>query len=162
MNFGLRIILMLLLVLALSILPLPHLLASIRPSWVLFFVLYIQFFLPHYFSIWVIVFLGFCLDVLLSTSLGNHGFALVLTTWIGSSRVRHFHILPLAQQLMTFSVLCLIYQFTLYAIDLYQGFSHTLVMMLGTTLVSIVLWPWVSMIFEKWFNLSNRQRMNFL
>lgn len=160
MSFKLEIHLALffLLALVLTILPLPYGLACFRPPWVLLLILYVQFFLPNYTSLTATVVLGLCLDVLLSTLLGEHIFALVLTTWLASTRARRFHMFLLPQQMVLITLLCFVYQLVLYAIDLYQDFNNTLLMVLGTTLLSLMIWPWLSMLLERSFHLGSQNR----
>lgn len=88
MNF--RIFLTLLSTLILTIIPMPELLLGIRPPWVLLFVLYIQFFLPGYFNLISLFLLGLCMDVLLATTIGEHAFTLMLTTWVSSGKSSAF------------------------------------------------------------------------
>ena len=55
MTLPLRLVLALLLALMLTVLPLPELLAGFRPPWLLLLILYVQFFLPSYFNVTVVV-----------------------------------------------------------------------------------------------------------
>ena len=148
--------------LMLTIMPLPNVFVSFRPPWVLLVLLYTQFYLPNYFSLIVTVILGISMDVLLSTILGQHVLALIIPAWIASGRTRRFHIFSMSQQLLLLTLLCFIYQLVLYLIDSYQGFNHTLLMMLATTLTSLMVWPWVNLLLSRFFNPGVQNREKFI
>lgn len=160
MNYQLsfRIVLACLVALILTILPIPASLSSFRPPWILLVILYIQFFLPTYFSVTVTILLGLCLDLLLSTLMGEHIIALVVATWIASTRVRRFHLLSLLQQIAIVTGLSFVYELMLYCIDIYQGFNHSLLMVFGTTLLSLMVWPWVSLLLNYCFCMPTPNR----
>ena len=147
----LRLLLACVIALILSIIPIPNFLSNFRPSWILLLALYCQIYLPNCFSLVVVVFFGVCLDVLLSTTLGMHALALVITTWIASSRVQRFHIFPLSQQMVLLALFCLIYQGVLYLVDTHQGFHATLLNVLGGTFMSLLAWPWVQLLLSRYF-----------
>ena len=153
-----RLVLFFLLALIITIVPLPYGLTGFRPPWVLLLLLYVQFFLPNYANVTATVLLGLCLDVLLATLLGEHIFALVMTTWLASTRARRFHMFVLPQQIAVITLLCFVYQFTLYLIDSYQDFNNTIVMVLGTTLLSLMIWPWLNVLLERCFHSGAQNR----
>lgn len=128
---------------ALTIIPLPEIVVGFRPAWILLLVLYIQFFLPNYFNITLLFFLGLCLDVLLSTVIGEHAFAFLLTTWFASRMARRFNLFSIIQQMALVALYCLIYQLTIYLVGAFLGYNPSLLMVVGTTLFSMLLWPWV-------------------
>jgi rod shape-determining protein MreD len=148
--------------LVLTILPSPNLIVGIRPPWSLLLILYLQFFLPKYFKLSMILLIGLLLDVLLSTCLGEHMFALVITTWIASTRVRQFHLFSLPQQMALVTLLCLIYQCILYFIDSYQGYNHSFLMVLGATMMSLIIWPWVRLLLTQWLNPVERKNVKYV
>lgn len=160
MNYqlNLRLILAFFIALILTILPLPNSLSCFRPPWVLLVILYIQFFLPTYFRVTVTIVIGLCLDLLLSTLMGEHVIALAMTTWLASTRVRRFHMFSLPQQMGIITLLSLTYQLTLYFIDTYQDFNHSLTMVFGTTLTSLIIWPWLSLLLSHCFYMPTRRR----
>ena len=127
----------------LTILPLPEMMVGFRPPWVLILVLYVQFFLPNYFNIFLLFFLGLCLDVLLSTVIGEHVFALVLTTWFVAGKVRRFYLFSMGQQMVLVALFCLVYQSILFLIDAFLGYNNGPWLIVGTALFSMLFWPWV-------------------
>ena len=143
LTLNLRLFFALFIAFVLTIVPLPEIMTGLRPAWVLMLVLYIQFFLPDYFNITLLFFLGLCLDVLLSTVIGEHAFALVLTTWFASGKARRFNFFSIIQQMALIALFCLVYQLNIYLIEAFVGYNPDLLMVVGPTLFSTLLWPWV-------------------
>jgi rod shape-determining protein MreD len=143
MTLNIRLFLALIIALTLTILPLPDVMMGIKPLWVLMLVLYVQFFLPHYFNITLLFFLGLCLDVLLSTVIGEHAFALLLTTWFAAGKARRFNFFAMLQQMMLVALYCLIYQLIVFLIDAFLGYNNGLWIVVGTVSLSTFFWPWV-------------------
>lgn len=162
LTLKIRVLLACIIALVLTIIPVPSYFASLRPSWILLLVLYCQFFLPNLFYLTVIIFLGLFLDILLSTTLGEHSLALVITTWLASSKVQRFHMFPMLQQMLLIALFCFIYQLTLYYIDARQGFNSTLFNVIGTTLMSFLIWPWIQLILSNYFNTGIQKRDKFI
>lgn len=138
-----RFIWAILLVLALTIFPLPSLIHSFRPAFLLLFVLYLQIFMPRFFSIGLVVIVGLFEDVLLSTLLGEHVFALMLVCWIISGTTRRFNFFPISQQMLLILLLCILYQCTILIINASQGFYVSGMSVLVSSMLSMILWPWV-------------------
>ena len=143
MSLNFRLLMVLFVAVVLTILPLPQLLMGFRPLWIVMLVLYVQFFLPSYFNITLVFFLGVCLDVLLSTVIGEHSFALLLTTWFASGKTRRFIFFSMIQQMMLVALLCLVYQLTIFLIDAFLGYNNGLWMVAGSVLLSMFIWPWI-------------------
>lgn len=142
----LRLFLTLFLAFVLTIIPLPALVMGFRPPWILLFVLYIQFFLPNYFNITLLLILGLCVDVLLSTVIGEHSFALLLTTWFAAGKARRFNFFSLFQQMMLIALYCLIYQLIIFIIEAFLGYHNGILVGAGAVVLSMFLWPWVRML----------------
>jgi len=132
--------------LALTILPCPSWLSMFRPSWVLLLILYLEFFLQPYFSILFVFILGISLDVLMATFLGQHIFALLLTTWIASNFSRRFCFFPIGQQMMLIGLFSIIYQFVFGLNDAFLGYNFSLLKVVLSSLISVLLWPWIRII----------------
>lgn len=146
-SINLRFFIALLLSLVLTIIPLPHLLANFRPPWVMLLVLYLQFFLPGLFSISLVVILGLILDVLLSTVLGEHIFALSLVCWIASNKSRRFSLFSMEQQMALIGAFALLYELLILITDACFGYRVGFILPLtGTALVSVLLWPWIRLL----------------
>ncbi|MDF1757093.1 MAG: rod shape-determining protein MreD [Legionellaceae bacterium] len=143
-----RLLLSLIAVLVLTILPLPSSISMLRPSWVLLLVLYIQCCLPKYFRVTWVLLLGLCLDALSSTVMGLHSFTLLLTTWIATGRSRGFIFYSTLQQMSVILLFCLLYQFIIYLIDAALGLTSNVFYVIGSSFLSVLIWPWLRFIFS--------------
>ncbi|WP_028389074.1 rod shape-determining protein MreD [Legionella fairfieldensis] len=141
-----RLFFAVILALILTILPLPELLVGLRPPWILMLVLYLQFFLPDHFNLILLLMVGLALDVLLSTVLGEHVFALTLVAWIASNKARRFALFSIGQQMALTGFFCLFYQLTILMIDASLGYHAEFLMSLPSTLMSVLLWPWIRLV----------------
>jgi rod shape-determining protein MreD len=132
--------------LILSILPMPELISIFRPPWVLLLVLYIEYFLPGKFKLTTLLFVGLILDVLLSTVIGEHSFALLLVTWIASSKSRRFQFFSMLQQICLIGFFCLLYQAIISFMDALLGFNYSLLMPLASAVLGMFIWPWIRLL----------------
>ena len=132
--------------LVLSILPMPEILSSFRPPWILLLVLYIEYYLPGNFRLTTILITGLLLDVLLSTVIGEHSFALLLVTWIASSKSRRFQFFSMIQQICLIGFFCLLYQSVISFIDALLGYHYSLLMPLTSAVLGMFFWPWIRLL----------------
>ncbi len=132
--------------LVLSILPMPQLLSAFRPPWVLLLVLYIEYFIPGKFHISTLLLVGLVLDVLLSTVIGEHSFALLLVTWIASTRSRRFQFFSMMQQITLIGLFCFIYQTIISGTDALLAFNYSVLMPIASSLLSMFIWPWIRLL----------------
>lgn len=160
-NIQLRICVAFISVLVLSILPMPELFSSFRPPWVLLLVLYIEYYLPGRFQLLTLLFVGLILDVLLSTVLGEHSFAMLLVTWIASTRSRRFQFFPMTQQIFLIGFFCLFYQSIIAFIDALQAYHYSLLMPVTSASISMLIWPWIRVLGDSTLLIgsSYRQRL---
>lgn len=147
-NLRIRLTLGFVIALILSILPMPELISDFRPPWVLLFVLYIEYFLPGNFNLASLLFVGLLLDVLLATVIGEHSFALLLVTWIASSKSRRFQFFSMMQQIFLIGFFCFLYQAIISLITALLGFNYSLVMPVFSAAVGMFVWPWIRLLGE--------------
>ncbi|MCW8400151.1 rod shape-determining protein MreD [Legionella sp. PATHC038] len=147
-NLRIRLCLAFIIALLLSILPMPELISAFRPPWVLLLVLYIEYFLPGNFRLTTLLFVGLLLDVLLATVIGEHSFALLLVTWIASSKSRRFQFFSMMQQIFLIGFFCLLYQSIISLITALLGFNYSLFTPVASALVGMFLWPWIRLLGE--------------
>jgi rod shape-determining protein MreD len=138
LNF--RLAILLLIAFILTIMPMPAFMIGFRPPWVLLLVLFIQLYLPNYFNITVLFILGLCLDILLSTVIGEHVFALLFTNWIANKRERRFKFFSLVQQMLFVGLYCLVYLTIIYLIDSFLGYSSVLWQIWIAVIISMLIW----------------------
>ncbi|MCP0912927.1 MULTISPECIES: rod shape-determining protein MreD [Legionella] len=146
-----RFLLSLLLTLILTILPMPEFLMGIRPAWVLLLVLYAQFLMSGHMNVLFLLIIGLCLDVLLSTVIGEHAFALLITCWLAAKKGRRFNFFPLGQQMVFIALFCLTYQAVLLLLDAFLGNHYNPIVALSSALLGTVLWPWIRIIADSVF-----------
>lgn len=133
-------------VLVLTIIPIPDILAVFRPPWVLLFVLYIQFFLPRYFRVTWVFLLGLSMDVLLASVIGEHAFAMLLTSCLAATKARRFHFFSIAQQMTLIALCCSVYQVLIVLIDIAVGYNNSMIFAAGTVCVTMIFWPWLKLL----------------
>jgi rod shape-determining protein MreD len=132
--------------LILSILPMPEMFSAFRPPWILLLVLYIEYFLPGNFNLTALLIVGLLLDVMLSTVIGEHSFALLLVTWIASKKSRRFQFFSMIQQILFIGFFCLSYQAVISFIDALLGFNYSLTMPFASALSGMFIWPWIRLL----------------
>lgn len=137
--------------LMLSIIPLPVLFNAIKPNFVLLLILYVQFYLPRYFNLLLVLFISLMLDVLMASVIGEHAFALLLTTWFISNKTRRFVCFPQSQQTMLIFLLTLIYQSAIYSVEMFLGNNCTAIDFIGGIIATSLCWMWAKLIFERLF-----------
>lgn len=137
--------------LVLTILPLPSFLSGFRPPWVLLLSLYLVFYNPQALHLSMLFILGLVLDVLLSTVMGEHAFALLLVTWLASSKQRRFSHFPIGHQIILIGLLCFSYQFIIFCIDGSFGFAASFLPTVLSALLSMMLWPWIRLLGDATF-----------
>jgi rod shape-determining protein MreD len=89
---------------------------------------------------------GLVLDVLLSTVIGEHSFALLLVTWIASTRSRRFQFFSMMQQIVLVGIFCLLYQTTISFVDALLDFNYSLLDPIASALLSMFIWPWIRLL----------------
>src|SRR3990167_5065907 len=139
-----RIIFIILMALIITIMPLPAMVDFIRPPCVLLTCLYLQWYMPHRFRLTLVMVLGLVMDALLSNVLGEHVFSLCLVAWLANSKVRRFSFFSISQQMAYVGIFAGIYQLNLECLDYLLGNQGHMRSVLGVSLVSSVIWPWIS------------------
>jgi len=147
-HLRLRLALAFIIALILSILPMPELLSPFRPPWVLLLVLYIEYFLPGNFKLTSLILVGLLLDVLLATVIGEHSFALLLVTWIASTKSRRFQFFSMMQQIILIGFFCFLYQLVISLTAILLGFNYSLLVPLVSAMLGMFLWPWIRLLGE--------------
>ena len=158
-NHYFRIALAMILVLALSILPLPVFLNDIRPPWILLLILYLQCYLERSFHLFYIIFMGLALDALLMTTLGQHALILTLVAWMAHRNVRYFRLYSIGQQMAWIGFFCFSYQGISMVIDVFLGNATAFSFwpITGGTITGLLFWPWVRLIADDALNKKSIQ-----
>ena len=158
-NIHVKFYMALLVALILTIMPLPSVLVACRPPWVLLLILYIQFYYPDLFKLSLVFLLGLVLDSLLATVIGEHAFSLCFVAWLANSKARRFSFFPMSQQMIFISLFAGVYQLTIVLLDSLLGNQGQMVTVLGGSVVSVLLWPWVRLFGEEWLLATFQRRV---
>lgn len=135
--------------LALSILPMPKLLQVIRPPFLCLVFLYIQYYQPALFRVSILFIFGLLLDSLYSSVLGQHVFALVLVSWLASTKARRFQFFTMGQQMGYVAVFMAVYVLCDALAGMYFGLKTSGLAIGFTVLMAALFWPWLC-IFGDW------------
>lgn len=145
-----RLMVALIFALVLTIIPLPELLNEFRPPWVLLLLFYAQAFLPKPPAVIAVVMVGLCMDVLLSTTLGEHAFVLVLTAWLASKKTIRFEFLSIGQQMAFILFYAFFYEGTLLILDAFFGYSYAYSHVFIGSILAMIGWPWVKIVVDSY------------
>ena len=157
-SLSIRFLIGVLITFILTIIPLPIFVEGFRPFWLLLFVLYFQFYRPGYFGVFGLFFLGLLLDVLLCSVMGEHACALLLTLSIAESKMRRFEFLSIAQQMISITVLSMLYQAVIVLIDSSLGYNTKALFTLEAILSSVLCWPWIKLLLDNLMQSYERYR----
>lgn len=142
-----KICLFLIIGLALTIVPLPAVMAKYRPNFVLLIVLYMQCCIPVYFRITWVFMLGILLDVLTASTIGQHPLAFVITSWAVTTKPANFKYYSILQQMIVICLYCILYQVLISLVDLFFGINVNIFTSLCIVLLSVAFWPILGIIF---------------
>jgi rod shape-determining protein MreD len=147
-----RYLVVYLLALLLQLLPLPGFLNVLKPELLMCVLLSQVIFYKNYINFLVILLLSLLVDVIQTSVLGLHLFAISLVLWLAHLNTRAFKLYPAFQQLMMFFLYMSLYEFINIFINHMFGVDSNIITALLTTLSSAMLWPWINIIYE---NISN-------
>ena len=126
------------------------------------FVLYVQFYLPHYFRVSWVFLLGLALDVLLVSVFGEHAFALVLTTSLAANKMRRFSFFSMTQQMILIALFCMVYELVIVLIDSFLGYNNQVIFAAGTLVITMIFWPWAKLLADTLLGGFNRSKKSIL
>ena len=134
--------------LMLSTLPMPTWAAVGRPAWVALVLMYWCMAMPGQVGIIIAWATGLLLDVMSGTLLGQHALGLSLLALIVHHRHQWLWALPLWQQGIGVFVLLSAYQIIVLWINGIRGIPVMASAYWVAPLVSMLLWPWISVILQ--------------
>lgn len=148
-----RLLLAFVVMLVLTIMPLPAVVSSFRPPWVFLLIFYLTCYLPQpqKMPVGTLFLMGLILDALSVTVLGEHAFALCLSGWIMGQKTARFPFYSTLQQMAVVGFSCIGYQSILLLMDAFMGYPGSFLQVLGIGVVSALLWPWLRLAAEEWF-----------
>jgi rod shape-determining protein MreD len=138
----------LVLTLALSLVPLPHLISSFRPDWVAVVLLYWSLIAPHRFSLMTAFWMGIVLDTLTGSLLGQHALALLVIVYVAERLHLRIRVFPVSQLGLTVFALLGFYEFILFWIDGVAGRTVPLSERWGPPLAGTLVWLALLAVFD--------------
>jgi rod shape-determining protein MreD len=129
----------------LTAVPFPDWAAPWRPSWVAMVLLYWTLMRPQQVGIFSGWCAGLVLDVFVGSLLGIHAAALAFVAFLAISLHQRFRAYHLFQQTLVIGLILLAYLLFVFAVRYAIG-QGTTVDYFGSTLPSMVLWPWLYLI----------------
>lgn len=135
--------------LMLQIMPLPILVDTFRPDWVLLVLAYWTLALPTRVNVGIAFLYGLFMDILLGTTLGIHCFAMSLVIFILAANYQRLRNYSVWQQALIMGVMSSLYHLVVFWLqhlltDIYFLFDY-----LWPVLTSMFFWPWVFMLLRK-------------
>ncbi|MCE9685907.1 MULTISPECIES: rod shape-determining protein MreD [Shewanella] len=132
-----------------QIMPLPEVVESWRPDWLLMVIIYWAVALPHRYNILTAWVLGVALDILLGANLGIRALALSLVVYVvvlHFQRIRHF---PRWQQTLLVMCLVLLYHLVIFWLEFVISGAKFEPDFLLPAVSSLVIWPWLFLILRR-------------
>lgn len=151
MTFSQRMVIALTFLVALvaAIMPLPLSVDEFRPDWVLVVLLYWAMAAPSRVNIGIAWLIGLVLDILLGSTLGVHGGAIAISTFIvvGSyQKIRNFSVW---QQALIIGTLSALYHLTVFWIQYFLTDAVFVINFLYPVVSTVLLWPWAFLLLRK-------------
>lgn len=139
----------------LTLLPMPSWTIWLRPAWVLMVLIYWTIKTPHRVNIGTAWIMGFVLDVLTGTMLGEHALALTFVIyWVSRAHLR-INNYPLPQQAVCISFFVWVYQLIIFSIQGFIGELPASNLYWLSSVTSMLLWPWLYVLMRdcrRWLN----------
>jgi rod shape-determining protein MreD len=137
------------LTLALAVVPLPDVIAPLRPDWVAVVLLYWSLMAQRRFSLLTALWMGIALDTLSGALLGQNALALLVIVYLAEKFHLRLRAFPVSQ--MAFAVLFLLglYEFILFWIDGVAGRTVPLVERWVPPLTGTLVWLAMLVLFDR-------------
>jgi rod shape-determining protein MreD len=137
------------LTLALAVLPLPDLVAPLRPDWVAVVLLYWSLMAPRRFSLFTAFWMGIALDTLSGALLGQNALALLVIVYLAERFHLRLRVFPVSQLAFTVLILLGLYEFILFWIDGVAGRTVPLVERWVAPLTGTLVWLAMLVLFDR-------------
>ena len=113
--------------LMLAVVPLPDVVAPLRPDWVAVVLLYWSLMAPRHFSLLTALWMGIALDTLSDALLGQNALALLVIVYLAEKFHLRLRVFPVSQLAITVLLLLGLYEFILFWVDGMAGRTVPLV-----------------------------------
>ncbi len=145
---GWLIITSLLIAMVMSLFPMPDSWQAWRPSWLMLVLSYWVIALPERVGLLWAFICGLLMDALLNTSLGLHGFALAITTFILQILYKRIRLFPHWKQGLSIAVISSVYIAITFWLVKLTGKSQDSIAW-QAILINGVLWPWIYLVLKQ-------------
>ncbi|MGH8229202.1 MAG: rod shape-determining protein MreD [Steroidobacteraceae bacterium] len=135
--------------LILSVLPLPHWLAIVRPGFLVLTVLYWSIAAPRAGGLTLGFASGIALDVFRGAVLGQHALALTTITYVAVREHQKIRSKPAFQQALIVLAALGAYEFILFAIDGWSGQPLTTPLRWIPVVTGAIIWPLAAAVLER-------------
>ena len=130
--------------LLLSVSPLPQFMEVLRPLWQILLLIFWSLNLPDKVGLFTAMFLGLAQDVLYGSLLGQNALILTLITFLVLSLQQRLHMFQMWRQCLVILVIFGLAQLLQLWIGCMTGNHKPTLVLVLPSLVSVLLWPWVS------------------
>ena len=127
----------------LQIMPLPQMVSSWRPDWVLLVLAYWTVALPNRVGVLTVFLMGLLLDVLLGATMGVRSLALSLAIYLVAIRYQKLRHYSWVQQMSNIGSLSLVIHLMVYAVETLNTDIELTFEYLQPVVLTSLLWPWV-------------------
>jgi rod shape-determining protein MreD len=135
--------------LALATVPVPDVVAPLRPDWVAVVLLYWSLMAPRHFSLMTAFWMGIALDTLTGALLGQNALALLVIVYLAERFHLRLRVFPLSQLAFTVLMLLGLYEFILFWVDGVAGRTVPLVERWLPPLTGTLAWVVLYMLFAR-------------
>jgi len=132
----------------LMLLPMPAHWSAFKPVWPLLVFFYWALLWPAQLNVGSAWMIGFTIDLINGTLLGEHALAMTVAVYLVLSRYRQIRMYPILQQALWVSVTVFMYQAVLYCVQILLGSPPASVLYWLPTLTSMIVWPWVASVID--------------
>jgi rod shape-determining protein MreD len=135
--------------LALATVPVPDVVAPLRPDWVAVVLLYWSLMAPRHFSLMTAFWMGIALDTLTGALLGQNALALLVTVYLAERFHLRLRVFPVSQLAFTVLMLLGLYEFILFWVDGMAGRTVPLVERWLPPLTGTLAWVALYILFDR-------------
>jgi len=135
--------------LALAVVPLPNVVAPLRPDWVAVVLVYWSLMAPRHFSLLTAFWMGIALDTLSGALLGQNALALLLIVYLAEKFHLRLRVFPVSQLGVAVLVLLGLYEFVLFWIDGMAGRTVPLIERWVPPLTGTLVWLALSVLLHR-------------
>ncbi len=129
--------------------PWPYAIDVFRPSWLVLILIYWVMALPHRVNVGTAFILGLVWDLLLSSVLGLHSFALSIIVYLVAFKSQLLRNMALWQQALVVLLLSALMLLIIFLLEFVLQHSPFKSAILWSSVTNAILWPWLFLLMRK-------------